>query len=123
MFIKKFVLRAAGPGLAAIVILAVQPLGAQTSSESERLQKLERAVEQLQKRNAELEQEVSSLKKQTSFAPVLGPEGKTKTKVTSEGKAYVEKAAVEEEKKAVYVTPAGPEYKLVLGGFIQANFE
>src|SRR5438105_2270272 len=123
MFIKKFVLRAAGPGLAAIVILAVQPLGAQTSSESERLQKLERAVEQLQKRNAELEQKISSLKKQTSFEPLLGPAGKTKTKVSSDGKTSVEKAVVEEEKKPVYVVPGGPEIKLVLGGFIQANFE
>src|SRR5439155_21706605 len=60
----------------------------------------------------------------TSFAPVLDPEGKTKTKVpTSDGKTYVEKAVVEEEKKPIYVVPAGPEYKLTLGGFIQANFE
>ena len=122
MSIHNFIIRNATIAAAAL-ILAEQPLGAQTSTDSERLEKLERAVEQLQKRNAELEQEVSSLKKQTSFAPVLGPEGKTKTRVTSEGKAYVEKGAVEEEKKAVYVTPAGPEYKLVLGGFIQANFE
>src|SRR6266699_5621256 len=123
MFIKKFILRAAGGSLAAIILLAVQPLAAQTTSDSERLQKLERAVEQLQKRNAELEQEISSLKKQTSFAPLLGPAGKTKTLVTSDGKTYVEKAVVEEEKKPVYVVPGGPEYKLTLGGFIQANFE
>ena len=123
MFIKKFVLRAAGGSLAAIILLAVQPLAAQTTSDSERLQKLERAVEQLQKRNAELEQEISSLKKQTSFAPLLSPGGKTKTLVTSDGKTYVEKAVVEEEKKPVYVVPGGPEIKLVLGGFIQANFE
>ncbi len=123
MFIKKFVLRAAGGSLAAIILLAVQPLAAQTTSDSERLQKLERAVEQLQKRNAELEQEISSLKKQTSFVPLLSPGGKTKTLVTSDGKTYVEKAVVEEEKKPVYVVPGGPEIKLVLGGFIQANFE
>src|SRR6266849_5167832 len=123
MFIKKFVLRAAGGSLAAIILLAVQPLAAQTTSDSERLQKLERAVEQLQKRNAELEQEISSLKKQTSFAPLLSPGGKTKTLVTSDGKTYVEKAVVEEEKKPVYVVPGGPEIKLVLGGFIQANLE
>ncbi|HET9419145.1 MAG TPA: porin [Chthoniobacterales bacterium] len=108
---------------AAIVVAAIaittQPVRAQATAESERIEKLERAVEQLQKRNTELEQEVSSLKKHTSFAPLLGPEGKTK--VVSEGKTYVEKA-VEEEKK-VYVTPGGPEYKLTLGGFIQANFE
>lgn len=109
--------------VAVALILAIQPLRAQATVESERLEKLERAVEQLQKRNAQLEQEISSLKKQTSFTPLLGGEGKTKTKVTSDGKTYVEKAVVEEEKKAVYVTPGGPEYKLVLGGFIQANFE
>ena len=109
MFIKNFILRAAGAGLAAICLLAVQPLGAQTASESERLQKLERAVEQLQKRNAQLEQEVSSLKKR-------GP-------VASDGKTYVEKNVVQEEKPPIYVVPRGPEIKLTLGGFIQANFE
>src|SRR5712692_9717541 len=108
MFIKKFVLRAAGGSLAAIVLLAVQPLGAQTASESERLENLERAVEQLQKRNAELEQEVGSLRKRAAAAP--------------EGKTYVEKTATEEKPK-VYVVPGGPEIKLVLGGFIQVNFE
>jgi phosphate-selective porin len=123
MFIKNLVSRAAGASLAAIILSLVQPLCAQTASDSERLQKLERAVEQLQKRNAELEQEISSLKKQTSFRPLLGPAGKTKTLVASDGKTYVEKAVVEEEKKPVYVVPGGPEYKLTLGGFIQANFE
>src|SRR5437016_10901028 len=119
MFIKKFVLRAAGASLAAIISLAAQPLGAQTPSESERLQKLERAVEQLQHRNAELEQEVAGLKKQAAVAP----EGRMKTKVTYDGKTYVEKAVVEEEKLPVYVQQRGPELKLVLGGYIQVNFE
>src|SRR5438309_1174391 len=121
MFIRKFVLRAAGAGLAAIILLATPRLGAQTPSESERLQKLERAVDQLQKRNAELEQEVSSLKKQTASAAEVG--AKMKTKVFYDGKSYVEKAVVEEEKLPVYVQQRGPELKLVLGGFIQMNFE
>src|SRR5438094_2593648 len=121
MFIKKFVLRAAGGSLAAIVLMTTPRLGAQTASESERLQKLERAVEQLQKRNAELEQEVSGLKKQTASAAEVG--ARMKTKIMSEGKSYVEKAVVEEEKLPVYVQQRGPELKLVLGGFIQANFE
>ena len=120
MFITKFVLRAAGGSLAAIVLLAAPSLRAQTPSESERLQKLERAVEQLQKRNAELEQEVSSLKKQTAEFPAGA---KMKTKVYYDGKSYVEKAVVEEEKLPVYVQQRGIELKLVLGGFIQANFE
>ncbi len=38
-----------------LLSLASQPLNAQTSSDAERLQKLEQAVSQLQKRNAELE--------------------------------------------------------------------
>jgi len=101
-----------------LLLASVQPLAAAPPSDSERLEKLERAVEQLQKRNAELEAEVSSLKKQTAAVP----EGKMKTKVTYEGKTYVEKAVVE-EKAAVYVQQRGPELKLTLGGFIQVNFE
>src|ERR1700726_2514665 len=112
MFIKKFVLRVAGGSLAAIILLAAPSLLAQTSSESERLQKLERAVEQLQTRNAELEQEVSGLKKQSALATGVG--GRMKTKIMSDGKSYVEKAVVEEEKLPVYVQQRGPELKLVL---------
>src|SRR5947207_2341387 len=121
MFTKKFVLRAAGVSLAAIVLLAAPRLGAQTPSDSERLQKLERAVEQLQKRNAELEQEVSGLKKQAASAAEVS--ARMKTKIMSDGKSYVEKAVVEEEKLPIYVQQRGSELKLVLGGFIQANFE
>jgi phosphate-selective porin OprO/OprP len=119
VFIKKFVLRAVSGNVAAIILLATPRLGAQTSSESERLEKLEHAVEQLQKRNAELEAEVRSLKKQTAFTP----ESKMKTKATYDGKAYVEKAVVEEEKPPVFVVPRASELKLVLGGYIQVNFE
>src|SRR5213596_935585 len=105
--------------VAMLLLTTIQPLAAATPSESERLEKLERAVEQLQKRNAELEAEVRSLKKQTAFAP----EGKMKKQVTYDGKTYVEKAIVEEEKPIVYVQQRGPELKLELGGFIQTNFE
>src|SRR5438552_12702466 len=91
------------------------------NSECKRLQKLEQAVEQLQKRNAELEKEVSSLKKQSTTA---GAPGKTKTVVTYDGKTYVEKSVpVEEKKPGIFVTPRGTEFKLVLGGFIQMNLE
>src|SRR5678815_4249554 len=105
-------------GFLACVLAAIQPLTMQSASESDRLEKLERAVEQLQKRNAELEAEVSSLKKQET---AVVPEGKMKTKITSEGKTYVEK--VVEEKLPIYVQQRGPELKLVLGGFIQVNAE
>jgi phosphate-selective porin OprO and OprP len=107
-----------------LLLLVIQPLQAQTSSsnsESERLQKLERAVEQLQKRNAELEQEVSSLKKQSTSEP--GATGKRKTEVTYDGKTYVEKSVAVEEKPRIYVTPRASEFKLVLGGYLQMNLE
>jgi len=120
MFIKKFVLRAASGSVVAIISFAAQPAGAQTASQAERLEKLERAVEQLQKRNAELEREIGSLKKQAAVAP----EGKMKkTKVAYDGKSSVEKAIVEEEKPPVFVVPRASELKLVLGGYIQVNFE
>ena len=105
--------------LLASVLAAIQPLTAQSASESDRLEKLERAVEQLQKRNVELEAEVRSLKKET----VAVPDGKFKTKVTHDGKTYVEKAVPEAEKPPLFVQQRGPELKLVLGGFIQVNFE
>src|SRR6266446_368492 len=107
-----------------LLLLVIQPLRAQTSSsnsESERLQKLERAVEQLQKRNAELEQEVSSLKKQSTSESRTT--GKRKTEVTYDGKTYVEKSVAVEEKPQIYVTPRASEFKLVLGGYIQVNLE
>src|SRR5882757_10875448 len=107
-----------------LLLLIIQPLRAQTSSsssESERLQKLERAVEQLQKRNAELEKEVSSLKKQSTSEP--GATGKRKTEVTYDGKSYVEKSVAVEEKPRIYVTPRASEFKLVLGGYLQMNLE
>src|SRR5256884_2258978 len=107
-----------------LLLLVIQPLRAQTSgsnSESDRLQKLERAVEQLQKRNAELEKEVSSLKKQSTSEP--GATGKRKTVVTYDGKTYVEKSVAVEEKPRIYVTPRASEFKLVLGGYIQMNLE
>ena len=118
MFTKKFVLRAAGVSLAAIALLTAQPLRAQSSSDTARIEKLERAVELLGKRNAELQSEVSSLKAQQA---AVVPEGKMKTKIISEGKTYVEK--VVEEKPPIYVQQRGSEIKLVLGGFIQVNFE
>ena len=107
-----------------LLLLVIQPLRAQTSgssSESDRLQKLERAVEQLQKRNAELEKEVSSLKKQSTSEP--GATGKRKTVVTYDGKSYVEKSVAVEEKPGIFVTPRASEFKLVLGGYIQMNLE
>jgi phosphate-selective porin len=123
MLVKKSSLVRTGITLP-LLLLVIQPLRAQTSggnSESERLQKLERAVEQLQKRNAELEREVSSLKKQSTSEP--GATGKRKTVVTYDGKSYVEKSVAVEEKPQIYVTPRASEFKLVLGGYIQMNLE
>src|SRR5438094_1903389 len=99
MFTKKTMLRAAGAGLAAVLSLAAQPARAQ-GSDDVRLQKLEQAVSQLQKRNAELEQEVSGLKKRTKWEPVAGAEGKTKTEVTYDGKTYLEKTVPVEKSSA-----------------------
>ena len=125
MFIKKcFLLRisAAIP----VVLLAVQPLGAQTSgdkSESERLEKLERAVEQLQKRNAELEKEVSSLKKEAAPVPAFAAEGKRKTQITSDGKTYVEKTVPIEKTSAEKWKLSTPITELELYGDVRLRYE
>src|SRR5207247_8479532 len=44
-------------------------------------------------------------------------------KVIHDGKTYVEKAVPKEDKLPPYVQQRGPELKLVLGGFVQMNFE
>jgi phosphate-selective porin OprO and OprP len=111
MFTNKIILWTASACLAAVISLTPPPVKAQTSSESKRIEGLEREI-------AELKREVQALKNQS--API--PEGKMKTKVTYDGKTYVEKAVVE-EKPPVYVQQRGPELKLVLGGFVQMNFE
>lgn len=96
-----------------LIVPAMQSFGAQPSAESKRIEELERAV-------AELKEEVARLKKQNA-SPT---DDKFKTKVTYDGKKYVEKAVVEKEQKLpVYVQQRGPELKLVLGGFVQMNFE
>src|SRR6059058_2638420 len=104
--------------LLSCVLALIQPLSMQSASESERIEKLERAVELLQKQNTELKAQVSNLKYKETGNPT---EGKFKTKVSFDGKSYVEKAV--EEKLPVYVQQRGPELKLVLGGFVQMNFE
>src|SRR5437764_15342289 len=97
MLIQNFTLRTAGAGLAVVIFLALQPLNAQTLSDSDRLEKLERAVEQLQKRNAELEVIVKSLKKQNAFTQEIDANGNKKPKFTRDGKTYVETRTAPED--------------------------
>ena len=100
--------------------IGLSPWGLSTAyaqTDSERLERLERAVELLQQRNSELEQEVRSLKDKTASAPPAqtqpapGP--------VPEGKAVVEK----EEKKPVYAIAGASEFKLTLGGLFQTQVE
>src|SRR6478736_7135733 len=102
-----------------LLVTALRPAAMKAASESDRLERLERAVEQLQKRNVELEAEVRSLKKETAAVP----DGKFKTKVNYDGKTYVEQAVPAPEKQPLFVLQRGPELKLVLGGYVQINFE
>jgi len=95
-----------------LLLTTIQPLAAESASESKRIEELERTV-------AELKKEVAELKKKETASV---PEGKMKTKISYDGKTYVEKAVVE-EKPPIYVQQRGSEIKLVLGGFIQMNFE
>ena len=90
------------------------PFASAAETESERLAKLEAAVKALQDQNAALKREVSELKG-------ASPKKEVSRKSTSDGKTYVE--TTETEKKPVYVTPGASEIKLVLGGFLQGQFE
>ena len=99
MLIKKIVMRAAGVSLAATVLLTAHPVRAQ-SSDSARIEKLERAVELLEKQNADLKAEVGSLKKHEAPAAKVAAEGPTKTEINYDGKTYVEKTVPLEKSSA-----------------------
>src|SRR5215472_7395223 len=99
MLIKKIILHAAGASLAATILLTAHPLRAQ-SSDSARIEKLEQAVELLEKQNAELKSEVSSLKKHEASTPKVSAEGPTKTEINYDGKTYVEKTVPLEKSSA-----------------------
>jgi cell division protein FtsB len=101
----------------------IQSLEAETSSESERLQKLERAVEQLEQRNAELEKEVSSLKKQTASAAAVPAEGPTRTQTTYDGKTYVEKSVPAEKTSTDKWKLSTPITELELFGDVRLRYE
>jgi phosphate-selective porin len=109
--------------VAITVGIGAAPLApAETKSDAERLERLERAVEALQKRNSELEAEVHSLKKE-KMAPKKSAdlaEEKRSHFAPDSKSAVVEQT---EEKKPVYVVPGASEIKLVLGGFIQMQYE
>jgi hypothetical protein len=125
MSIKKCFLRRISAAIP-MVLLTIQPVGAQTSgdkSASERLEKLERAVEQLQTRNAELEQEVKSLRKQTASASQPAAEGKTKTEIISDGKTYVEKTVPVEKTSADKWKLSTPITELELYGDVRLRYE
>ena len=106
--------------LALLFLLSV-PLHAQdapSASEDERLKKLESAVRQLQQRNSELEKKVHQLKSRSPFAAeISGPE--KKPMAGNDNKAVFAAPSP----PPVDVHPGGSEYKLTLGGYIQANFE
>ena len=109
----------AGAAFFFVVCLPLRGADSSGQSEAERLQTLEKAVRQLERRNTELENEVRQLKsKREPFAPILsGPEGKA-TAGSDHKSVFTEPSP-----PPVDVHPGGSEYKLTLGGYIQANFE
>ena len=101
--------------------LSCLPLRAADSaqSNSERLENLEKAVRQLQQRNADLEREVKELKSRNGpFAPILSGSEKKATPGNDNKAVFTEPPP-----PPVDVHPGGSEYKLTLGGYIQANVE
>jgi phosphate-selective porin OprO and OprP len=83
------------------------------SADAERLQRLEKRVQ-------ELEDEIRQLR--SKGEPVAPKVSTSKTKsAPSDGKSVV--STTPGEKLPVDIHPAGPEFRLTLGGYIQVNFE
>jgi phosphate-selective porin len=98
------------------------PLRAADLSAEERLRALEKAVDRLQQRNAELESEVHQLKSKSGPTAPSSRElsAEKRSKFVPDTKSYVE---TEEKPALVDVHPGGSEFKLTLGGYMQVNFE
>ena len=133
MLLQTYILNLARKSIVAFCVLCfvAQPIPgafAETKSDSERLEKLERAVELLQQRNAELEQEVRSLKKQNSSSTVPASAStplatERRSHFVPDSKSTVERTETKEEKKPIFVVPGASEIKLVLGGLLQTQYE
>src|SRR5271156_3775720 len=91
-----------------LICLPLSAEDATGKSDSERLHNLEKAVSQLQQRNAELENEVHALKSKTEpFAPIMS-KSKVKTAAGNDNKAVFTEPAP----PPVDVHPGGSEFKL-----------
>ena len=111
-------------------ICCQQPIRAESSTDSDRLEKLEKAVEALQQRNAQLESEVKQLKKKSasssssSQAAVAPPaEGPTKPVSSYDGKSYVEKSVPIEEAGGSKWKLSTPITELELFGDVRLRYE
>jgi len=103
----------------AICLSTSGALPAAAQSDAERLDRLERAVESLQKRNTELEQEVRSLKLKTASAPAKDRSTPSSVADNKEDLPPPKEAG----KKPVFAIAAASEFKLTLGGFVQSQVE
>ena len=116
-------IRNAIAGVTAMACLLAYPAKSQTD-EADRLQKLEQAVKELQQRNAQLESEVKSLKKdRDKFATAAPAEGPTKKKVTYDGKTYVEKEVPVEKSAADKWKLSLPLTELEIYGDVRLRYE
>jgi hypothetical protein len=113
--------------LVAAAACPVIPSAKSETSDSDRLQKLEQAVQELQERNAQLEAQVKALKKdRDAFAAAAAPapsEGPTKKKVTYDGKTYVEREVPVEKSAADKWKLSTPITELELFGDIRLRYE
>jgi hypothetical protein len=105
------------------MLLPLRSVCAETSPDADRLSKLEQAVEQLQKRNTELEKEVRALKKQTASTVAPPAEGPTKIQKTYDGKTYVEKEIPVEKTAADKWKLSTPISELELYGDVRLRYE
>jgi phosphate-selective porin len=91
---------------------------AASQSADARLLSLEKAVRQLQQRNAELESEVHQLKSKSGPTAPMSTSPDARFTTTTDSKAVSAPTP-----PPVDVHPGGSEFKLTLGGYIQVNFE
>ncbi len=90
----------------------------------DRLERLERALQQLEQRNAELEEKVRRLAGKASRRPAaVVQKAEPPRESTKQDQASTNAPATDQPKPAVFAAASASEFKLKLGGFIQTQVE
>jgi phosphate-selective porin len=109
-------------GLAAVLLLASSPRALSSETE-ERLRRLEQALEQMQQRNAELEEKVRRLEGRRAAGPPRSVAGQEGAAAPARATPSHETQAAPATRAPIVAVSSSSPFQLTLGGFLQTQVE